>query len=238
MGILGQAIFQDPSSGAWQTADAYLSGAVRTKLVAAEVHRVHERVDVNTLERRPAKQLGLNDIGRVTLTASRALLFDAYADNHATGAFILIDRLTNATMGAGMILAPGEDEPDAAGAASGDGRVSPAERLERLGQRPATLLLLGGDPARREALAHALERRLWDDGYTAHVLGPSDIRALPLCATLGLITLTLVDGPEELASARASIGAEQAFEVRCDEGEASESIESVLQRLRESGTIR
>ncbi len=209
-----------------------------TKLVAAEVHRIHERVDVNTLERRPAKQLGLNDIGRVTLTASRALLFDAYADNRATGAFILIDRLTNATMGAGMILGPGEDEPDAASAASGDGRVSPAERLERLGQRPATLFFLGGDAARREELAHGLERRLWDDGYTAHVLGPRDIRSARLCAELGLITLVLVDGSEELSAVRTELSAEQVFEVQCEEGEAGESVEGVLQRLRESGTIR
>lgn len=209
-----------------------------TKLVAAEVHRIHERVDVNTLERRPAKQLGLNDIGRVTLTASRALLFDAYADNRATGAFILIDRLTNATMGAGMILGPGEDEPHAASAASGEGRVSPAERLERLGQRPATLFFLGGDAARREELAHGLERRLWDDGYTAQVLGPRDIRAVRLCAELGLITLVLVDGSEELSAVRTELSAEQVFEVQCEEGEAGESVEGVLQRLRESGTIR
>lgn len=209
-----------------------------TKLVAAEVHRIHERVDVNTLERRPAKQLGLNDIGRVTLTANRALLFDAYADNRATGAFILIDRLTNATMGAGMILGPGEDEPHAASAASGEGRVSPAERQERLGQRPATLFFLGGDAARREELAHGLERRLWDDGYTAQVLGPRDIRAVRLCAELGLITLVLVDGSEELSAVRTELSAEQVFEVQCEEGEAGESVEGVLQRLRESSTIR
>jgi len=209
-----------------------------TKVVTGEVHRIHERVDVNTLERRPAKQLGLNDIGRVTLTASRALLFDAYADNRATGAFILIDRLTNATMGAGMILAPGEDEPDAASGASGDGRVSPAERLSRLGQRPATLFFVGGDTARREELAHGLERRLWDDGYTAHVLGPRDIRSARLCAALGLINLVLADGDMELTAVRTELAAEQVFEVRCDEGEAGDSVEGVLQRLRESGTIR
>ena len=75
-----------------------------TKVVSAEVSEIHERVDVNTLERHPARALGLNDIGRVTLTAARPLLFDAYADNNATGAFIVIDRLTNGTFGAGMIL--------------------------------------------------------------------------------------------------------------------------------------
>ena len=209
-----------------------------TKLVAAEVHTIHERVDVNTLERRPARQLGLNDIGRVTLHASRALLFDAYADNHATGAFILIDRLTNATMGAGMILGPGAGEPEANRAASGDGRVSLAERGERLGQRPAALLFVGGDEARRDELAHALERRLWDDGYTAHVLGPRDLRAVRLCGELGLITLVVAGDSEELAAARAELGPEQMFEVPCGEGEEGESIDGVLARLRERGVIR
>ena len=209
-----------------------------TKLVAAEVHTIHERVDVNTMERRPARQLGLNDIGRVTLHTSRALLFDAYAENHATGAFILIDRLTNATMAAGMILGPGADEPEANRAASGDGRVSLAERGERLGQRPAALLFVGGDEARRDELAHALERRLWDDGYTAHVLGPRDLRAVRLCGELGLISLVVAGASEELSAARAELGPEQIFEVPCGEGEEGESIDGVLARLRERGVIR
>src|SRR5262249_6912184 len=65
------------------------------RLVSAEVGEIHERVDVTTLERHPARALGLNDIGRVTLVAARPLLFDAYAESRATGAFILIDRLSN-----------------------------------------------------------------------------------------------------------------------------------------------
>jgi sulfate adenylyltransferase large subunit len=208
-----------------------------TKLCSAEVHGIHERVDVNTLERHPAQKLGLNDIGRVTLTASRPLLFDAYAESHGTGAFILIDRLTNATLGAGMILGPGADEPESGGA-SGDGRVSAAERQARLGQRPAALFFVGGDLARREELAHGLERRLWDDGYTAHVLGPRDIRALPIFSELGLVSLVLADGSEELSAVRAAIGGERVFEVQCGEGEAAESIEGILARLRDGGIIR
>ena len=209
-----------------------------TKLCSVEVHSIHERVDVNTLERHPAQKLGLNDIGRVTLTASRALLFDAYTENHGTGAFILIDRLTNATLGAGMILGPGADEPDATSSAGGDGRVSAAERQARLGQRPAALFFVGGDLARREELVHGLERRLWDDGYTAHVIGPRDIRALPIFSELGLVSLVLADGSEELSAVRAAIGAERVFEVQCGEGEAAESIEGVLARLRGASITR
>ena len=206
-----------------------------TKLASVEVQAIHERLDVNTLERHPAQKLGLNDIGRATLIASRPLLFDAYAHNHGTGAFILIDRLTNATLGAGMIIGPGADEPDGQGATGGDGRVSTAERLARLGQRPATLLFVGGDAARREELAHGLERRLWDDGYTAHVLGAQDAGAVGLLAELGLISLVVTDGT---GTSTAALGGERVFEVRCGEGESADSIEEVLSRLREAAIIR
>ncbi len=208
-----------------------------TRVVSAEVHAIHERIDVNTLDRHPARQLGLNDIGRITLTASRALLFDAYTENHGTGAFILIDRLTNATLGAGMILGPGADEPESAGV-GGDGRVTVAERLARLGQRPAALFFVGGDRARREELAHGLERRLWDDGYTAHVLATHDPGSLRVLLGLGLISLALAEGPDELSAVRAALGAEQVFEVPCGEGQAAESIEGILARLRDAGIIR
>jgi bifunctional enzyme CysN/CysC len=70
----------------------------------ASVVRIAHRVDVNTLERSPAPALALNDIGEVAIRTSRPLVYDAYAKNRATGAFILIDRLTNMTAGAGMLL--------------------------------------------------------------------------------------------------------------------------------------
>ncbi len=209
-----------------------------TRVVSAELRSIHERVDVSTLERHPARQLGLNDIGRVGLTTSRALLFDAYADNRATGAFILIDRLTNATVGAGMILGPGADEADALPVSGGDGRVTLAERMARLGQRPAAIVLLGGDAARRDELGTALERRLWDEGYSAHVLPPRSAAALSLACSLGLISILLADGDVELSGVRAALRSEALFEVSCEEGSEAASVEAVLHRLRERGVIR
>jgi len=92
--------------------------------------------------------------------------------------------------------------------------------------------------ARREELALGVERRLWDDGYTAHVLGPGDVRAPQVFTELGLISLVLADGAEELAAARAAIGAERVFEVQCGGGEAAESIEGIVERLRDATIIR
>ena len=73
----------------------------------ALVRELVYRLDVNTLERdERIEDLGMNDIGRVTLRTATPLAFDEYSRNRATGSFILIDEATNATAGAGMILGP------------------------------------------------------------------------------------------------------------------------------------
>jgi bifunctional enzyme CysN/CysC len=210
-----------------------------TKLVSAEVREIHERVDVNTYDRHPATQLGLNDIGRVTITAARPLMFDAYCENRSTGAFILIDRLTNATVGAGMILGPGAAEAEIAGASGGgDGRVSAAEREARLGQKAFAIFVSGGEAGQREELGHALERRLWGDGYTAHVLGAREVGSLEVCLGLGLISIVTAEGGDELSAARAAAGEGRLLDVRCGDGEEGSAVEAAIHRLRGLGVIR
>jgi bifunctional enzyme CysN/CysC len=93
-------------------ADAPLRAGARyaikhaTYAARAMVDAIDDRVDVTTLERvSPAGELHLNDIGRVRLRTSKPMAFDHYADNRATGSFILIDEATNDTVGAGMIVA-------------------------------------------------------------------------------------------------------------------------------------
>lgn len=67
------------------------------------MRRSATRLDVDTLQTAPATALELNDIARCVVATHRELRFDPYEDNRTTGSFILIDRLTNATVGAGMI---------------------------------------------------------------------------------------------------------------------------------------
>jgi bifunctional enzyme CysN/CysC len=210
-----------------------------TKVVSAEVGAIHERVDVTTLERHPARSLGLNDIGRVTLTAARPLLFDAYAENRATGAFILVDRLTNGTFGAGMILGQGASEPGAVEAGGARG-VTPAERLRRLGQKPSVVVLTGDDRTRVEEVAYGLERRLWDEGYTAHVLGAREVGALAVCQRLGLISIVLADGSTELSALTSVADPAGLLVVGCDAeaGEAAASVEGVVRDLRGRRVVR
>jgi sulfate adenylyltransferase large subunit len=75
-----------------------------TQVVRVDVDRVHSRKDMDTLEEVSASTLSLNEIGRVTLTAHRALFLDAYDTNRETGSFVLIDSITNGTVGAGMVM--------------------------------------------------------------------------------------------------------------------------------------
>jgi bifunctional enzyme CysN/CysC len=92
----------------WMNEEPLLPGRsyllrIGTKTLPAQVTTLKHKVDVHTLEQRPGRTLGLNEIGFCNLSTAIPVAFDAYADNRRTGAFILIDRFTNATSGAGMI---------------------------------------------------------------------------------------------------------------------------------------
>jgi bifunctional enzyme CysN/CysC len=76
---------------------------IGTKTLPARVTTLKHKVDVNTLEQRPGRTLELNEIGFCNLSTASPVAFDPYAQNRRTGAFLLIDRFTNATAGAGMV---------------------------------------------------------------------------------------------------------------------------------------
>jgi bifunctional enzyme CysN/CysC len=149
-----------------------------TQLVRAEIEDVAFTVDLETLKQSEASRLELNDIGRVTVSCRRPLYFDPYKDNRVTGAFILVDSLSNNTVAAGMILpdAPQKEEEDGRSPTSLRPRsqVSPDERSERLGQKGATVWLTGLPAAGKTAIAFALERRLFDQKRLAYVIDPDD----------------------------------------------------------------
>ena len=81
--------------------------------VTGAIDALRYRVDVNTLHREESDGLGLNEIGRCTLTVHQPIVFDAYRRNRNTGSFIIIDRETNNTVGAGMILGASQIESGA-----------------------------------------------------------------------------------------------------------------------------
>lgn len=176
----------------WMSADAMVPGKSylfkhTTQTAAGLIESLRYRVDVNTLHRSPAPDLQLNEIGRCTITLSQPIFFDPYRRNRTTGAFIVIDRLSNVTVAAGMItaresdhkskLAPWEveqvqDETIAAGVKL----VTPQERQARLGQVPATLLFTGLSGSGKTTIARGVERALFDAGRTAIVLDGEELR--------------------------------------------------------------
>ena len=148
------------------------------RVVPGRVTEVAHRVDVNTLEHEDADTLALNEIGRCTITCDQQLLFDAYDRNRTTGAFILVDRQTNATMAAGMII-PQESawdvQPDQH-LHRHTSQITVDERVERYGQRPCTVLLTGLTGAGKSSTAVALERRLFDAGRATLRIDGEDLR--------------------------------------------------------------
>ena len=164
-----------------------------TALAPVEISELRYRINVTTLHRENAEQLALNDIGRVRVESPRLLAFDSYRKNRETGAFILIDRLTNATVAGGTILErePAETRlgrPSAADAGSNvrtsSGSIPAAARAELLGQRPVTLWLTGLPRAGKSVVAFALEARLFEAGRKVQVLDGEGLR-LGLNADLG-----------------------------------------------------
>ncbi|MEY1661699.1 sulfate adenylyltransferase subunit CysN [Isoalcanivorax beigongshangi] len=124
---------------------------------SALVSEVLYQVDVNTLAHQPADSLPLNGIGLVRLQLTSPVVCDRYRDCRATGSLILIDRLSNATVAAGMIDGP----DDEAAASSSAEPVTAQERSRRLGQQPASVHVQG---VQASALAQQLERALFDAG--------------------------------------------------------------------------
>jgi len=147
-----------------------------TSYVPGSIASIAHRVDVNTLEEGAASSLQLNEIGQVRIALDAPIALDGYAHNRTTGSFIIIDRLTNGTVGAGMIIA----EPIGAQSSGGHhgklAHVSTEERAARLGQQPATVLFSGLSGAGKSTLAYAVERKLFDMGRAVYVLDGQNLR--------------------------------------------------------------
>ena len=154
-----------------------------SRKTTGSINHIRFKVDVNTLEQQSADVLQLNEIGRCEVSLTQPLAFDAYRANRKIGAFIVIDRLTNVTVGAGMIVGMGTtgaaslwEQGSTQGLRGVASRVTAEEREARFGQRPMVLLLMGLTGAGKSTVAYALERRLFDMGHAATVLDGQNMR--------------------------------------------------------------
>ncbi|MCR5977688.1 adenylyl-sulfate kinase [Gordonia jinghuaiqii] len=160
----------------WFAEDAELSQGTRyqllcgTRLTRAQVSGLNYRLDVNSLHRdEQAEGLSLNEIGRVTLHTQDPVMFDSYRRNRDTGSFILIDEVTNRTVGAGMITAP----------VSHDSHVvwqSTKVSREHRPHQGATIWLTGLSGSGKSSLAVELERRFVAEGRPAYLMDGDNLR--------------------------------------------------------------
>jgi bifunctional enzyme CysN/CysC len=158
-----------------------------TATTSGSVDQIRYRMNVGTLHREQATTLQMNEVGRLRLECARPLCADPYAKNRTTGAFILIDRMTNATVAAGMILAQksSADSVSRRSQAADAGSnvrlqhkrlVTPEQRRKRLGQEPFVLWITGLPRAGKSSVAYTLEKELFDRQHHVQVLDGEILR--------------------------------------------------------------
>ena len=146
---------------------------IGTRTLPATITALKHRIDVDTLAHLAEKSLGLNDIGFCNLSTAAPVAFDPYADNRDTGAFILIDRLTNETAGAGMIAFGLRRASNIHWQALTVGRD---ERAALKGQTAAVLWLTGLSGAGKSTIADIVEKQLLAAGRHTMLLDGDNVR--------------------------------------------------------------
>ncbi|MDE2275153.1 MAG: adenylyl-sulfate kinase, partial [Burkholderiales bacterium] len=211
---------------------------IGTRTVSATITEPKYKVNVNTLEHLAAKKLELNEIGVCNLSLDRPVAFDPYTVNRETGGFILIDRLSNNTVGAGMLnfalrrahnihLQHLDVDQDA--------------RAALKGQKPAVVWLTGLSGAGKSTIANLVEKQLLALGRHSYLLDGDNVRhglnrdlgftdedrvenirrvaeVARLMVDAGLIVITAFISPfrAERAMARALVGTGEFIEVHVD----------------------
>ena len=162
----------------WMAEEPLLPGRpywlkIGAKLVSAQVAAPKYKVNINTLEHLAAKQLELNEIGVLNLSLDRAIPFDPYDKNRDTGGFILIDRVTNATVGAGLIRFALRRAHNIHWQALD---VNKASRAVAKGQKPAVLWFTGLSGSGKSTIANLVEKRLAAIGQHTYLLDGDNVR--------------------------------------------------------------
>ena len=146
---------------------------IGTNTVNASATEISHVIDIDKQAPAPAKQMRLNDIGHVKIAADRLIAFDAYRSNRDMGSFILIDRLSNRTVGAGMIVHPLRRGQNVQVQKFDIDRTT---RAELKGQRPAVAWLTGLSGAGKSTIANIVERRLTLAGRHCYIIDGDNVR--------------------------------------------------------------
>jgi bifunctional enzyme CysN/CysC len=162
----------------WMSDQALMPGRsylarIGTQLTPITVTGIKYKIDVNTRGHLAAHTLGLNDIAFCNLATAAPVAFDPYRQNRKTGSFIVIDRLSNHTLGAGMIafgLRRGTNLHRQATL------IGKAERAAQMHQKPAIVWLTGLSGAGKSTIANIAERRLHAAGHHTMLLDGDNVR--------------------------------------------------------------
>jgi bifunctional enzyme CysN/CysC len=146
---------------------------IGNKTVTATISPIKHRINVNTLEHVAAPKLELNEIGVVNLELDRPIAFDAYTKNRDTGAFILIDRLTNDTVGAGMLHFALRRAQNVHWQAID---VNKSSRSALKGQKACVLWYTGLSGAGKSTIANLVDKKLYGEGRHGYLLDGDNVR--------------------------------------------------------------
>jgi bifunctional enzyme CysN/CysC len=149
-----------------------------TKFVKGMIQHIHHQIDVNTLAQAPATELKLNQIGLCWVSFTEPVAFDPYDHCKVTGAFIVIDRLSNGTVGAGMI-AGGVVQPSGAHLKDlvwHSHKVDKIMHANQKGQRPCVIWFTGLSGSGKSSIANSLEQILYTNGYHTYLLDGDNVR--------------------------------------------------------------
>ena len=152
-----------------------------TSFATATVSALKYKVNVNTLEKLAARTLSQSEIGVCNLSLDRALAFDSYADNRDTGGFILIDRMTNNTVGAGLIHFALRRADNIHWQAID---LNKEARALQKGQKPCVLWFTGLSGSGKSTIANLVDKQLYAQGRHSYILDGDNVRH-GLCKDLG-----------------------------------------------------
>jgi bifunctional enzyme CysN/CysC len=162
----------------WMAAEPLIPGRtywlkLGARTVSATVTELKYKINVNSLEHLAARQLELNEIAVANVSLAQPAPFEPYTANHDLGGFILIDRLTNATVGAGMIHYALRRSHNIHWQAVD---VTKASRAAALGQKPAVLWFTGLSGAGKSTIANLVEKKLHAHGRRTYLLDGDNVR--------------------------------------------------------------
>ena len=162
----------------WMTEEPLMPGRnywlkCGTQMVNASITKIKHQINVNTLEHIAAEKLGLNAVAECNLATDKPLAFDSYADNSGTGGFVLIDRISNLTVAAGVI-----DHPlrRAQNVQPQHFEINKEARGKLNNQKPCVLWFTGLSGSGKSTLANELEKKLFEMGHRTYVLDGDNIR--------------------------------------------------------------